>query len=222
MAAMAMATRERILAAAAEVFGQHGFRAATVRQIARQAEANVAAVNYYFRDKQGLYTAVLEQLLDSGLRQFPSDGGLMCPASPEQRLEMFVRSFFQRMLGPEGSASVHSRGRLMAKELSDPSPALDHLITRYIRPQKELLADIVAELAGAASHSPQVTMCVLSIIGQCLYYAYARPIIERLAPELFASGKHLDRLASHVTRFSLAGIRQPPNGPHATHPGDQS
>ena len=52
-------TEMRVLEAAGEVFADLGYRAATVRQICEKAGANIAAVNYYFGDKEGLYLAVL-------------------------------------------------------------------------------------------------------------------------------------------------------------------
>src|ERR1700730_6304890 len=55
------ATREKRLEAAGRVFVKRGYYPATVRQICMKAGANVAAVNYHFRDKLGLYTEVLEQ-----------------------------------------------------------------------------------------------------------------------------------------------------------------
>jgi AcrR family transcriptional regulator len=48
-------TREKLLEAAGQIFAEHGFQAATVREICSRAGANVAAINYYFGDKVELY-----------------------------------------------------------------------------------------------------------------------------------------------------------------------
>jgi len=53
-------TRDRLLAAAREVFAESGFKGATVREICRRAEVNVAAVNYHFNGKEALFMAALE------------------------------------------------------------------------------------------------------------------------------------------------------------------
>ena len=53
-------TRERLIEAAGQLFADHGFRKVTVREICRVAHANVAAVNYHFGDKLGLYREVLD------------------------------------------------------------------------------------------------------------------------------------------------------------------
>ena len=53
-------TRERLIEAGERLFAQQGFKRVTVREICRAARANVAAVNYHFGDKLGLYREVLQ------------------------------------------------------------------------------------------------------------------------------------------------------------------
>jgi len=54
-------TRERILDAAESLFIEHGFAATSVRAIATRAEVNLAATNYHFGSKKGLFSAVFQR-----------------------------------------------------------------------------------------------------------------------------------------------------------------
>src|SRR6476660_8833394 len=89
-------TRERLIDAAGEVFAEHGFKGATIRDICARAGANVAAVNYYFRDKEGLYTTCLAQWAQTALEKYPPLLGLSEDAPAEDRLAAFVHSFLLR------------------------------------------------------------------------------------------------------------------------------
>jgi AcrR family transcriptional regulator len=54
-------TRDKLLDVAGRIFADRGYRAATIREICVAAGANVAAVNYHFGDKLGLYTEAVQQ-----------------------------------------------------------------------------------------------------------------------------------------------------------------
>ncbi len=199
-------TRMRILAAAAEVFGTRGFKAATTRQIAEAAGVNQAAINYHFKGKLGLYSEVLETLLKEGFERFPADMGLSPQAPAAERLEAFVRSFCRRLLGLDGWGGYHGKARLIVNEMADPSPALADMVARYIQPHKQMLVGIVQELLGPGVASHIVLACAFSIVGQCLYYATAHPLLTLLAPERQDPETRIEELADHVLIFSLGGI----------------
>ena len=55
-------TRERILSAACTRFGDVGFEATTIRSVAAEAEVDPALVMHYFKNKQGLFDAVVSSL----------------------------------------------------------------------------------------------------------------------------------------------------------------
>jgi AcrR family transcriptional regulator len=59
------ATRERILEAALDLFGERGLTGTTVRDIAQRAKVNVAAISYHFRGKDELYRAVATSVIGS-------------------------------------------------------------------------------------------------------------------------------------------------------------
>ena len=196
-------TRQRLLEAAGEVFAERGFRAATVRDICQRAKANIAAVNYYFGDKERLYTAVLQYAFSRALERYPVLLDLDERASPEQRLRAFIRSFMLRCLA-EGSPAW--LGKLMAREMAEPTHALDILIQEAFRPLFELLMSILWELLGPRAEAARVRLCADSILGQCLHYRHAYPVFVRFDPALTFDLAQIERWADHVAEFSLAAL----------------
>ena len=199
-------TPERILAAAAEIFGREGFKAATVRRIADAAGANVAAINYHFRDKEGLYAAVLEDLFEKGFSRFPADSGVTDDSPADERLRSFIRAMFHRLLSREGWGGLAGPGRLIAREFLEPTPSFEPIIEKYIKPHKEMLIGILIRLMGRTPPPEVLASCCLSVIGQCIYYALGAPMIQRLTEHSQPTESNLDRLADFVWRFSVGGI----------------
>ena len=54
----------RIKNAAKLIFTRKGYQATTVRDIAAEADINVASVNYYFRSKEKLFRLVMAETLE--------------------------------------------------------------------------------------------------------------------------------------------------------------
>ena len=136
-------TRQRLLEAAGEVFAERGFRATTVREICHRAKANLAAVNYHFGDKERLYAAVLQYTFRYAIEKYPLDLGLGAEATAEERLQAFIRSHLFGFLD-EGLPAWH--GKLMAREMAEPTGMLDTLVEPMIRPKAELLWASTREL----------------------------------------------------------------------------
>jgi TetR/AcrR family transcriptional regulator, regulator of cefoperazone and chloramphenicol sensitivity len=197
--------RDRIIAAAAQVFGRKGFKSATVREISQAARVNLAAMNYYFGSKESLYRTVVTDLLARAIERYPVDAA---PGiGPEIRLKLFIRAMLNRLLKPGGLSGFQSQGRLLARELADPSPVLDDLIQDHIRPQAAILTGIIAELVGAEGVSDRIMHCAFSIMGQCFYYGYAWPIASRLHAMDLDNPATIERLIDHITAFSLNGLK---------------
>jgi AcrR family transcriptional regulator len=196
--------RQGLLEAAGEVFAAKGFAKATVREICDRAGANVAAIHYHFRDKEGLYREAIKHWSEISHQKYPPDLGLSENATAEQRLEAFVRSFLFRILD-KSRPGWH--GKLMTREMVEPTAALDELVETVYRPMNERLRLIVKELGGGRLSKTEVQLCMRSILGQCLFYRHARPVIERLDPGETFEPSDLEQLATHITRFSLSAIK---------------
>jgi AcrR family transcriptional regulator len=196
-------TRARVLRVATDLFAARGFKKVTIREICREARANVAAVNYHFGDKVGLYREVLGRAIETMRETTEKAREAGHGGSPEDRLRTYVGVFLQRVAGAGQDSWIH---RLMAREMADPTPALDEVTEQVIRPRLVYLGGIVSELLQCPAEDEIVLRCVLSIQAQC-HVALSNPVSKRLLPDLHASPEQLDRLADHIVEFSLGGIR---------------
>ena len=193
-------TRMRLLDAAREVFSQQGFQGATIREICRRADANVAAVNYHFGSKDGLLAEALNFAPLAALQK----ANIQADACPEIRLRLFVRDFMLMLLDEKKSSSPC---RIMARELADPTPALDQIVSQAIAPLHEFLGNLVREIIGKNVAEPELRRCVHSILGQCLFYRHSHPVLQRLHPKLRYDRKEIDAISDHIAEFSLAAIK---------------
>jgi AcrR family transcriptional regulator len=198
-------TRNRLLDAAGAVFAEHGFRRATVREICRRAQANVAAVNYHFRDKEGLYEAVLRETHREAHAKYPATLGLGANPTPQERLYAFVRSFLLRLFDP-GRPAWH--GLLMAREMVEPTAAFEAMIEESTRPRYDLLKTIVRDLLGPEESEERVWLCANSVLGQCFHYHHARHVLARLHGGLPPHMRDVEGLTHHIVEFSLAGMER--------------
>src|SRR5262249_50768686 len=106
-------TRDRLLKAAERLFSERGFKDVTVREICRAARANVAAVNYHFGDKLGLYRAVLRTAIDA-MRESTDAARRAGAGKPaEEQLRLYIGLFLRRLLQP-GQEAIH---RLINREI---------------------------------------------------------------------------------------------------------
>ena len=200
------ATEHRLIEAAGEVFADQGFRAATIRDICKKARANIAAVNYHFGDKERLYAAVLRYASQCAAQQYPVAVGSH-EQPPQERLRNYIHSLMRRMLD-KGRPAWH--GKLMTREMAEPTTALDSLVQETIRPQFDMLNAIVREIVGPTYDETTIRYLAASVIGQCTYYRHAQSVVIRLNPGQQFEPADVERLADHITEFSLAAMRSFP------------
>ncbi|MCC7418606.1 MAG: CerR family C-terminal domain-containing protein [Acidobacteria bacterium] len=196
-------TRERLLRAAERLFAERGFRRVTVRDICRRARANVAAVNYHFGSKLGLYREVLQYASDA-LRATTDEArraGEGCAA--DEQLRRFVHVYLRRLLAGGANGWIH---RLINQEMADPTPALDTLVEQALRPRIEYLSRVVAALLDCPPEDPRVRRSVASLQAQSVAYL-PNPLAARLGMRATTSPAAIDEVARHIAEFSLAGIR---------------
>lgn len=201
-------TRDQLLQHAAELFAERGFEKVTIREISEGVGANVAAVNYHFGDKFGLYRAIVEGLMgvmEETIKQARAAGE---GVEPEEQLRAFVRVFVERLLTPSDGNQIQ---RLMMREMENPTPMLDVIMQRVMQPRMQYLCGIIGQLMNRSADDRVVRNCAASVHAQCLMCKRA-PALQRLNVG-FANGE-LDAagLADHIANFSLHAIRGLKNG----------
>jgi AcrR family transcriptional regulator len=196
-------TRRRLVEAAGEVFAERGYNGATVREICARASANGAAVNYHFRDKAELYDAVLRYAHCAAQAEFTS-ATLPENGPADQRLAHFVRDLMLRMLD-QGRPAWH--GKLMSREMVEPTEAMNRLIEQSLRPRFELLVRIVRDLMGPTASDLEARRAAASVMGQCLFYTRCRSVITLMHPWAHFDRAGIEDLARHITDFSLHSMQ---------------
>ena len=195
--------RDRILRTALDVFAQHGYQTTTVREICAKADANIASVRYYFTDKESLYREALATSIREAEQNYPdlafSDESL----PPEDRLHLFIRTLLLRM---QDDSIQGQHARLMAHELAEPSAAIDLIIDGILKPRFISLRAILSDLVKEDWSPDDMDRLCHAVLGQCLVYRLAKPLILSVTPHLVASDDAMMRTTELIYQFSLSAL----------------
>jgi AcrR family transcriptional regulator len=196
-------TKSRLLDQAGRIFAEKGFDLATVREICQAANANVAAVHYYFGDKVRLYIEAVREaqcarVEDAPIPEWPDN------ISSEDKLRGFIRTFLTRLLGT-GRPDWHLG--IMLRELAHPTQACAELVRDYIRPMADVLKVILDDFLPPTMPLVHRHLVGFSIVGQCLFYYVHKPIIRELVGEEEYQGYDIDLLADHIARFTISSLQ---------------
>jgi AcrR family transcriptional regulator len=204
MARNGTGTRERLLDAACELIAGKGYRATTHQEICDRAEANVAAINYYFGSKDKLYEAVLLRAHEMSHDAHDPMSGVE-GLSVEERLRNYIQCRVECVLddGPGGWLP-----RIIFWAIGEHVEGLEEVLQEYVRPQLTYIHDLLVEMLGPDSEEFNVNWCAFSIHSQCVHLNVTR--MRRRGP--FAQGqlppeKH-PALIRQLQEFVLGGIER--------------
>ncbi|AYW66781.1 MAG: CerR family C-terminal domain-containing protein [Pseudomonas aeruginosa] len=192
-------TRAKLLDAAGRLFAECGYAGAASKAICEAAGTDLAAINYHFGNRDGLYRAVLHE----GHKHFVSLEDLTALAqsvlSPQQKLEAFIDGMVASLFDDKGW-----HNRVCAREILAPSPHFASLIGEGVMPKFRLVADILGDITGIPPGDPALARCVVSIMAPCLMLL----VIDRDTPNPFQAllSQPVEELAAHLKRFAVAGL----------------
>jgi TetR/AcrR family transcriptional regulator len=189
---------ERILEAALDVFSTHGFRGATIDEIAEAAGMSKPNLLYYFRTKEAMHRALIERVLDTWLdplREFDAEG------NPETE----IRSYIRRKL--EMARDFPRESRLFANEVLRGAP----LIEDELKGPLKQLVDEKAEVIRAWAKVGKIAKCdpyhlIFSIWSTTQHYAdFDVQVRAVLGQERDGEGRFEDA-ARYLEQLFLSGL----------------
>ncbi len=197
-------TKTRIMLSAGPIFAAKGYESATVREICDHASVNVASVNYYFGDKSQLYLETVRHARQRRAEKFPfPENGF---ADPESQLRAFVATLLNRLVALQ---SAPWEVQLLMREVMNPTEACRRLVEEYFRPFFDVLLAAIEQLTHERLQAHEVRQIGYSIVGQVLFYRYSAEMIQlTISADECKSHYDIEQLTEHITKFSLAGIRQ--------------
>ncbi|MBI3817925.1 MAG: CerR family C-terminal domain-containing protein [Planctomycetes bacterium] len=190
--------RARIIETAGEVFGEAGFRGATIREIARRAGVGLGAVHYHFEDKADLYRAVCDYALARSIGDYRK--AVESTSDPKLQLRRWLDVFLKNTFS---GAQPDWQGRLVLRGMTEPGPELPEFIESLIRPHHRLLAGVMAELLNMRPDSDAVLEFTLFIFGQCFVHHHLRGVVDALRGRAYTE-KDVAPLRDQIYQFIVA------------------
>jgi TetR/AcrR family transcriptional regulator, regulator of cefoperazone and chloramphenicol sensitivity len=192
-------TRLHILETAGQLFAERGFAEATSKEICTRAGTNMAAINYHFNGRDGLYEAVLIE----AHRQLVSIDELVSLASVQTDPRLKLRAFLTHLVELGSQPKAPWGFRVVLREALSPSPAMPVMIQRAVLPKAKLLRGLIGEIMALPGDHPTVQRALLFTVLPCIVMMVApKDLGNKVLPAL----KDTQALADDLMRYVFAGI----------------
>jgi len=170
-------TRQRIIDAAVQLFGEHGFDGASTRDIAAAAGVNAPALQYYFENKEGLYKACAEYITDdmqaryAPTMKYASDV-LKTHADIHTLIDAYLR--FQALTLDTVLSQQHFSKGLVGRELAGESPqiASEMLKKKMKQPINKLILSLLSRILHTHPDDSITRIRMLTLKGLMMAFYY--------------------------------------------------
>jgi AcrR family transcriptional regulator len=138
LAMPAPSTKDRIIAAAQELFGEQGYPATSMREITARADVNLAAINYHFGSKENLLHEIVRYCMKPLNEQRMHGLGQLEVAARESGTPLALRDVVHAFLEPAvrlfSSTNNEALPCMMARLHHELAPGLEDLMNQILSP----------------------------------------------------------------------------------------
>lgn len=195
-------SRQRLLQAALRCFAEHGFEKTSTRMIADAAQANVAAIRYYFGDKAGIYRAAFVEPMGQ-----PQDDIVLFD-SPALTLEQALQGLYSGFIEPlKKGELVQLCTKLHMREMVEPTGLWQQEIDHGIAPYHKALVKVLCRHLDINEEDDDVHRLALCIVAQAVFLYMGRDVLLAVRPRLMSSPEALDVMGQRLTHYALALVQ---------------
>jgi TetR/AcrR family transcriptional regulator len=196
-------SRAAILQAAIREFSREGVAGARTDAIARAAGVNKALLYYYFKDKEALHGAVLDQVFGGLLQTVQTVFSSNLP--PKEKILAYAGTHFDYI------ASHPLYPRIVQSEMMSAgrgkSSHLERIVTRYFRPLFSGLAEILSQGIATGDFRPvDPWQFVPSMISMIVFYFTSAPAMRVMTGADPFSPERVARRRAAVLDFIAAAL----------------
>lgn len=191
-------TRQQIIEIAGQLFSEKGYDGTTSKQICEECGCNIAAVNYHFGSRDGLYT----ELLIESHRRFITMNAITDINNSALDSYNKLASIIDALIDGIDTEQWHSR--LLVREIMAPSEFIEGMLNTEAIPKFGVIKTLVSDITGIAEDDPAMALYLLSTIAPCFFL---------LSGNLAATSQVLGNfwedkaaLKAHVKAFLFAGL----------------
>jgi AcrR family transcriptional regulator len=195
-------TRWRLLQAAAEVFAEVGYHAATTRAICKRAGVNLASIHYYYGDKAELYREVFRLPFLSECNAFVTLD--VAQVSLQQALHSFYSWLFPPVAEEYPMQQLFMR--LHAREEGEPSGVLGDAMVQAFRPNHDKIQVLLCREFNLSKPDAEVDRLTFAVIGLATVYFHNRTAVENFAAHLLEGQKARETMAERLVGYAVALI----------------
>lgn len=199
-------SRAAILQAAAQEFAEHGIAGARTDEIAREARVNKALLYYYFKDKETLYGAVLDNafsgLKDTVFRVLDAD------LPPRKKMLAYVGAYFDFIASNQLYPRLMQREMMQARE--GHSQILDGIVRNYIQPIFARVSEVMRKGVADGEFRPvNPVQFMPSMVAMIVFYFSSAPMMQRVVGFNPLTPQRIAERRAAVLDFVSAMLFQP-------------